>query len=108
MAIDMDTVRQIALSFGSIEEAGHFHLRALKANKKIFATLWQQEQRIMVKLSPTDQSVFHTFDPTIFFPVPNKWGLQGCTFVDLTKVREDMLRDVLFLAYERAFLKKEK
>jgi len=104
----MDTVRRIAFSFGDAEEADHFHLRALKANKKIFATLWQQEQRIMVKLSLTDQSVFHAFDRAIFFPVPNKWGQQGCTFVDLTKVREDMLHDVLFLAYERVFLKKEK
>ncbi|OCX54776.1 hypothetical protein BEL04_02980 [Mucilaginibacter sp. PPCGB 2223] len=104
----MDTVRQIAFSFGDVEETDHFHLRALKANKKIFTTLWQQEQRIMVKLSPTDQSLFHPYDPTIFFPVPNKWGLQGCTFVDLTKVRKDMLRDVIFLAHERAFLKKEK
>ncbi len=104
----MDTVRQIAFSFGGVEEADHFHLRALKANKKIFATLWEHEQRIMVKLLLTDQSVFHSFDPSIFFPVPNKWGLQGCTFVDLTKVREDMLHDVLFLAYERAFLKKAK
>lgn len=108
MAINMDTVRQIAFSFGGVEQADHFHLRALKANKKIFATLWQNEQRVMVKLSPTDQSVFHAFDPAIFFPVPNKWGLQGCTFVDLTKVREDMLRNVLFLAHERAFAKKLK
>jgi len=102
----MDTVRQIAHSFGDVEEADHFHLRALKANKKIFATLWQAEQRVMVKLSPTDQSVFHSFDPAIFSPVPNKWGLQGCTFIDLTKVREDMLRDALLLAYHRAFVKK--
>ena len=106
MAIDVDTVRQIAHSFGDVEEADHFHLRALKANKKIFATLWQAEQRVMVKLSPIDQSVFHSFDPAIFFPVPNKWGLQGCTFIDLTKVREDMLRDALLLAYQRAFVKK--
>ncbi|WP_448698737.1 MmcQ/YjbR family DNA-binding protein [Mucilaginibacter sp. AW1-3] len=104
----MKTVRQIAFAFGNVEEVDHFHLRALKANKKIFATLWQAEQRLMVKLSPTDQSVFHSFDPTIFFPVPNKWGLQGCTFIDLAKVREDMLQDALFLAYERAFAKKAK
>jgi hypothetical protein len=33
--------------------------------------------------------------------------LQGCTFVDLTKVRLDMLQDALFLAYQRNSAKKQ-
>jgi hypothetical protein len=54
---------------------------------------------MMVKLSLVDQDVFHTFDPVVFYPVPNKWGLKGATFVELAKVRPDMLEDALNIAY---------
>ncbi len=55
---------------------------------------------MMVKLSPIEQSVFNTFDAAIFYPVPNKWGLKGATFVELSKVRRDMLKDALSLAWQ--------
>ena len=56
----------------------------------------------MVSLTPIDQSVFNSFDASVFYPVPNKWGLKGATFVELDKVRENMLRDALTLAWEKA------
>jgi hypothetical protein len=59
-----------------------------------------KEQLMMVKLSPIDQSVFHSFDPAIFYPVPNKWGLKGATVVELTKVPPEMLEDALNTAYQ--------
>jgi hypothetical protein len=55
---------------------------------------------MMVKLSLINQSVFTSFDPTIFYPVPNKWGLRGATFVELSKVRSDMLQDAITTAWE--------
>lgn len=52
----------------------------------------------MLKLSLIDQSVFCSYDNTIFFPVPGGWGKKGATFVDLKKVRKDMFRDALTTA----------
>ncbi len=100
---DIKTARQIALSLPDVEEYDHFDRPAFKIKKKTtFATLWPAENRMMVKLSLIDQSVFHSFDSTIFYPVPNKWGLKGATFVELSKVRRDMLQDAITLAWETA------
>jgi hypothetical protein len=35
----------------------------------------------------------------MIYPVPNKWGLQGWTFVELSRVSEELLRDALTTAY---------
>jgi hypothetical protein len=103
--IDIETARQIALSFPGAEEKGHFGMPSFRVKNKIFSTLGVTENRMMVKLSPIDQSVFNSFDPTIFYPVPNKWGLKGATFVDLSSVRRDMLEDALSIAWNGALKK---
>jgi hypothetical protein len=107
--IDIETARQIALSLPNTEEYDHFGRPAFKIKgRTIFATLWPAERRMMVKLSLIDQSVFNSFDPTIFYPVPNKWGLQGATLVELSKVRLDMLHDAITTAWETASTKTSK
>ena|ERR1700733_79805 len=97
--MDIETARQLALSLPGTVEQDHFGLPSFRVNKKIFATLWPEQNLMMVKLTPIDQDVFHSFDPTVFYPVPNKWGLKGATFVELTKVRQDMLEDALSIAH---------
>lgn len=99
--VDIETARQMVLSLPGVTEHDHFGKRAFKV-KRIFSTLWISERKMMVSLTPVDQSVFHSFDAAVFYPVPNKWGLKGATFVELDKVREDMLKDVLQLAWEKA------
>lgn len=106
--VDIETARQIALALPDVEEYDHFGRPAFKrTGKRTFATLWPAENRMMVKLSLVDQSVFHSFDPSVFYPLPNKWGLKGATFVELSKVRPDMLDDAIATAWETASLKKE-
>lgn len=106
--MDIEAARQLALSFPGTVEMDHFDIPSFRVNKRIFATLWVKQNRMMVKLSPIDQSVFNAFDPTVFFPVPNKWGLKGATFVELAKVRHDMLQDALNIAYEAVVSKVSK
>lgn len=107
--VDLETTRQIALSQPDAEEFDHFGHPAFRIKKKrIFATLWPNENRMMVKLSLIDQSVFHSFDTTIFYAVPNKWGLKGATFVELAKVRRDMLEDAVHTAWKTAGVKQSK
>src|SRR3569623_137048 len=104
--VDLETARQIALSQPDAEEFNHFGRPAFRVkNKRVFATLWPNENRMMVKLSVIDQSVFHAFNPTLFYPVPNKWGLKGATLVELSKVRRDMLEDAVHTAWETANMK---
>jgi hypothetical protein len=105
--INIETARQMALSLPGSSEQDHHGRPSFRANNRIYATLWEPQNRMMVKLSPIDQSVFHSFDPTIFYPVPNKWGLGGATFVELSKVRQDMLEDAINIAW-RAVMEKKK
>ncbi|SDS29203.1 YjbR protein [Mucilaginibacter mallensis] len=98
--VNTETVREIALSLPGTVEHDHFGMPSFRVNNKIFSTLWIKENKVMVKLSPIDQSVFVAFDNSIFYPVPNKWGLQGATFVELAKVRHDMLKDALATAWQ--------
>ena len=94
-----DHVRQIALSFPETTEQPNFDKTSFKVGKKIFATLNVPQQRATLKLSANDQDLFTIYDPTIIYPVPNKWGKQGWTQIDLTRVPEEMLADALVAAY---------
>lgn len=98
--VDIESARQIALSLPGTMEKDHFGMPSFRVNNRIFSTLWLKERRMMVKLSLTDQSVFHSFGPDVFFAVPNKWGLKGATFVELDRVRPDMLEEALVCAWQ--------
>ena len=104
--VTLDTFTKMALSLPGTEEQPHFHLRSFRVKKRIFATLWEKENRAMIKLSLVSQSVFCLYDPAIFFPVPGGWGRQGATFTDLGKVPKNICKDALKTAYNEAIAKK--
>ena len=54
-----------------------------------------------------EQSVF-AYDPTVIYPVPNAWGKQGWTYIDLKKVKKTVLKDALKAAYDNAIATKNK
>lgn len=89
----------LLLSFAEVTEEPHFEKRSFRVKKKIVATLDEMNGIACVKLSVNDQSVYCMIDQTIIYPVPNKWGLQGWTFIALKKVKKDLLHDVLVSAY---------
>jgi hypothetical protein len=92
--------QELALSFPEAVELPHFENLSFRVNKKIFATLNGKERRGCLKLSEIDQHVFSSFDKTVIYPVPNKWGKQGWTLIELKKVRKDTLLDALTTAYK--------
>jgi hypothetical protein len=95
----IETLRNIALSFPDTTEEPYFEKPSFRVHKKIFATVDLKNNRACVKLTITDQDLFSVFDKTIVCPVPNKWGQQGWTFVELQKVHADVLKDILEAAY---------
>jgi hypothetical protein len=104
--VSLETFRQMALSFPNAEEKPHSDLASFRLKNKVFATLWQKESRAMLKLPLIDQSVFCSYDNSIFFPVSGGWGKQGATFVDLKKVKKSILKDALTIAYNSITKKK--
>ena len=97
--VSIETVRELALSFPETEEQPHFHLSSFRVKKKIFCTIHEKDNRIMVKFTPPDQSVFCAFDDKIIYPVPGGWGKKGATFIELSKIKRTMLKDALTVAY---------
>ncbi len=87
------------MAFEETEELPHFEKTSFRVNKKIFATLDIKNKRACLMLSPIDQSAFSTFDPSIIYPVPNKWGQKGATYVELSNVKKSVLLDALTVAY---------
>ena len=98
--MDIESFTKLALSFPDVEEAKHFEKTSFRIKKKIFATLSKSEKRAVLKLSLEDQSVFSDYDSSVFYAVPNKWGKQGWTIVELKLVRKDMCRDAVEQAYQ--------
>ena len=63
--ISIDTARLMVLSFPEVTEQPHFHLTSFRIKNKIFATLWEAEKKMMVKLSLVDQSVYCSIDKNV-------------------------------------------
>ena len=97
--VSIETFRQIALSFPETTEAPHFEKPSFNVAKKIFATLNTTESRATIKLSESDQDIFCLFDKTVIYPVPNKWGKQGWTHLNLKTITEEICIDALKTAY---------
>jgi hypothetical protein len=97
--VTIQEARKLALSFPETDERPHFDKKAFRVKKKIFATLDEKANRMMVKLSPKDQSVFCSYNSEVIYPVSGGWGRQGATFVELKKVRKLMFKDALTTAY---------
>jgi predicted DNA-binding protein (MmcQ/YjbR family) len=106
--VSIKNFKELALSFPETAELPHFEKTSFRVKNKIFATLSDETNLAVVKLSEIDQSVFCSFDKSIIYPVDNKWGKQGWTVINLKKVRKDMLMDALTTAYNEVVNTKKK
>ena len=97
--IDIETVRELALSFDEAVEQPHFEKSSFRVRKKIFATLDTEKKTLVLKFSPADQSAFSAFDKSVIYPVPGGWGRKGWTIVELEKVERDIFEDALTTSY---------
>ncbi|MEJ8844792.1 MmcQ/YjbR family DNA-binding protein [Lacibacter sp. H375] len=97
--ISLKTFRELALSFEEVTEQPHFEKASFRVKKKIFVTLDEVKSIACVKFSATDQSVYCLIDATLIWPVPNKWGKQGWTLINLKKIKKELLKDALTSAY---------
>jgi hypothetical protein len=97
--ITTEDARKLALLYEGAEELRHFELISFRVNRKIFCTLDLKNKRACLKLTLEDQSVFCAFDKEAIYPVPNKWGAKGATYIELRKVRKDLFQDALTVSY---------
>lgn len=94
-----DDVRRIALSMPEAYEEPHFHMASFRVAKKIFCTLHDPEQRIMLKLDPEDQR--NLADGVAIEAVAGSWGKKGSTFVWFEKLEPERLPDLMRMAWAK-------
>ena len=46
-------------------------------------------------------------DKTVIYPVAGGWGQKGCTYIDLKKIKNPILKDALNCAYQNISTKKK-
>ena len=105
--ITIELFRTLAMALPETAEEPHFEKTSFRIKKKIFATIDKKNNRGVFKFNEIDQSVFSASSKMIFYPIPNKWGKQGWTFVDLAKVPIEMFREALTLSYNTVSQKKK-
>lgn len=104
--VSIESAKKAALSLPEAEAKKHFDLPDFRVKNKIFASLHSDKNYIMVKLSLVDQSVFCSYNTAVIFAVPDGWGRQGATFIDLKKIKKEMLLDALTCAWKNVAPKK--
>lgn len=87
--MDAAVARDLLLGLPDVTEHAHFEKLAFRGitpkgkASRIFLTLWVEENRAVLMLDQEQQAELHSRHPLVFFPLPNKWGEKGATFVEL-------------------------
>lgn len=97
--ISIEHFSKLALALPESTEEPHFESTSFRVKKKIFATLNAKAGRATLKLSAIDQDVFCQYNSAVFYPVPNKWGKQGWTHLNLENAIPEMVEDALTQAW---------
>lgn len=110
LLISVTLIRSIALSFPETDQHPHFDLISYRVNKKIFVTVNEPQKRCTLKFDKGFQDIFTSLSKGAIYPVPNAWGRSGWTTVELEKIKPEILKDALLIAWRcvapRAFKKK--
>ncbi|AWM85777.1 MmcQ/YjbR family DNA-binding protein [Microvirga sp. 17 mud 1-3] len=94
-----DDVRRLALALPETVEGMHMNHPDFRVGGKVFATLWPDEKRAVVRLEPDHQRMLVESEPAVFAAVPGGWGLKGWTNVMLAESDEAGLRSALAAAW---------
>jgi hypothetical protein len=97
--VSIVTARKLALSKKDAVEMPHFEKSSFRVGGKIFMTLDTKRNRACLKMTPEDQDVFSLIDKAVIYPVPNTWGQQGWTFIELAGVKKDVFCEALHAAF---------
>ncbi|MEX0346519.1 MAG: MmcQ/YjbR family DNA-binding protein [Rhizobiaceae bacterium] len=99
-----DDLTRIALSLEGTVAAPHFERTAFKV-KRNYATLAADRLTANLKLTPDEQELKCLTHGEAFTPVPNAWGKQGWTTVNLAALNIEELTAALEMAWRHALPK---
>ncbi|MCJ2132348.1 MmcQ/YjbR family DNA-binding protein [Methylobacterium sp. E-045] len=94
-----EDVRALALMLPGVEEGAHMGHPDFRVGGRIFATLWVDEERVVLKFPAEHQALMVEAEPDLFDPVPGAWGRRGWTNLLLAGAEEETLRGALLTAW---------
>ena len=97
--VNLESFRKIALADPEAIEDTHFDKLSFRVKKKIFATYNPKKNQVSVKLSLSDQDLYGLIDKNTIYAVPNAWGKQGWTIVELNTINEEIITAIVRSAY---------
>jgi hypothetical protein len=97
---NQEDFRRLALEMEDAVESAHMGRPDFRAYGRIFATLHDDGQQGMVKLTPDQQEKFVSENPASFAPEHGAWGRHGGTSVRLDSVDENTLGEAMTLAWQ--------
>ena len=97
--ITPEEAKAMALSFEGSDEKPHFERTAFTVNKKIFATISLKDKTLNLRFTPQAQFIFCPPQSDVIFPIPNAWGKQGWTTINLNKANKKLVKSALEEAY---------
>ncbi len=95
----VDEYRCLALELPQATEASHMNHPDFRVKGKIFATLWPDDRRGVLKLTPEQQITFMQADPDVFEPATGAWGERGMTIVHLEAAEKKTVHNALLMAW---------
>ena len=98
--------RRMALALEGVIESAHQGHPDFRVGGRIFATLGYPDRKWgAVMLAPDQQRAWVRDYPDVFVPAKGKWGEQGSTIVRLQAGDEEILGEVLTLAWQNTVAK---
>jgi hypothetical protein len=96
---DVASLRRIALSLPEAYEQDHFGGPSFRVAKKIFATCSLEKNRATLKLGHDQQMILFEVRPDTFSPAV--WGALTWTYVELGRISDDELGDLVRSAWRQ-------
>ena len=101
--VDFDTVRKIGLALPGVEESTAYGSPALKVNGKLLACIAinrsAEPGSLMVRVDFDDRAELLAADPDVYY-VTDHYVPYNAVLVRLSRVRPDVLRDLLGMAHK--------
>jgi hypothetical protein len=94
-----EEVRILARLLPDTIEGAHRGNPDFRVGGRVLATLWIDEDRLVLRLMPEDQATFCETAPDLFAPLDGAWGRRGWTNLDLYDCEEETLRQALLAAW---------
>jgi hypothetical protein len=89
----------LAGSLPEVTEGAHNGHPDFRILGRIFATLWVEEERLVLRLSHAQQVEWIEAEPNLFEAVDGAWGRRGWTSLTLWEADEDRLAVALLAAW---------